>query len=217
MRKKKIKVSKKGLVMLLASVITVVGSSSGSVAWLADITQGTANQMTISTVTAQFDRGAVSSTFSLQRGDDALYLTPGTTLTVEAPPVRVMQNSEDCYLFLKIDEDIGSLPSAPFSSYLQYAVADGWTAAEGDNIPAGVYYRIVQRSDEDQLFVLIRGSAVKVSDNITEKALNMLMLPDAELPTLNFTAYAVQLTGDGITPFSVAQAWANIGAHVGSS
>ncbi len=217
MRKKKIKVSKKGLVVLLASVITVVGSSSGSVAWLADITQGTANQMTISTVSAHFAPNAEGNTFSLGRGEDTLYLTPGTTLAVQAPPVHVAANSEDCYLFLKIDEDIGSLPSAPFSSYLQYAVADGWTAAEGENIPAGVYYRIVQRSDEDQLFALIRGSAVKVSDNITEKALNMLTLPDAELPSLNFTAYAVQLTGDGITPFSVAQAWANIGAHVGSS
>lgn len=215
MKKRKIKLSKRVVLMFAATAVTIAGSIGSSMAWLSDTTPQAVYSMTLGGISAEFFDAKAMGTFALRptetEGDSVLRLIPGVTLEVDAPPVVISEGSGDCYLFLQVKEDIGSLPAAEFGRYLQYGVADGWTAAQGENIPQGVYYRIVHRGQTEQVFETVKDGSVTVSDEITENELSLLSLPGSKLPSLTLNAYAIQLSGDGITPFTVAEAWANLG------
>ncbi|MBR7184946.1 MAG: hypothetical protein IKD37_04985 [Clostridia bacterium] len=215
MRKKRRSVRTKALIMLL-SVITIIGGTfGGSLAWLVDTSPAVTNVFTVGKVQVRTEMPA--STFSL-RGDrdDSLRMVPGWELTIQDPAVIVEAGSEACYLFMKIDEDAGSFytdAQIGFRDYLNYAVTEGWTLLAGDGVnpvPPNVYYRVVERSDIDQAFNLIHEKKVKVSEHITSEMMSALTQPGAALPTLTFSAYAVQLYSGNDVTFSPAEAWAKI-------
>lgn len=213
MRKKRRSVRTKTLVMLL-SVITIIGGTfGGSLAWLVDTSPAVTNVFTVGRVKVSTE--PQTSTFSLRGGrDDSLRMVPGWELTIEDPAVIVEAGSEACYLFMKIDEDAGSFytdEQIGFRDYLSYKVTEGWTLLTSDGVnpvPANVYYRVVERSDVDQAFNLIHEKKVKVSEHITSEMLDALTKPGAALPSLTFSAYAVQLYSGNDVTFSPAEAWA---------
>lgn len=215
MKKRKIRIGKKVVLMFAASVITIVGSISSSMAWLSDTAPEAKNFLTFGAVSATYFKDTGASVYALRptetKGDSVLRLIPGATLEVESPPVIIAEDSGDCYLFLQIKEDIGSLPAAEFSRYLQYGLAEGWIPAEGENIPRGVYYRIVHGGQGEQFFETVKDGSVKVSDTITETDLSFLGQPGSKMPSLSLHAYAIQLSGDGITPLTVSEAWEFLG------
>ena len=215
MKKRRIKIGKRVVLMFAATVITIVGSIGGSMAWLSDTTPQAVHSMTLGGISAGYFDSKSNQTFNLRPAgsetDPTLRLIPGATLEVNAPPVVIDEGSGDCYLFLHLKEDIGSLPAAEFGRYLQYGVADGWIPAEGENIPRGVYYQIVYRGQSEHVFETVKEGSVKVSDALTENELSLLTNPGSKMPGLTLNAYAIQLSGDGITPFTVAEAWANLG------
>lgn len=107
-------------------------------------------------------------------------MLPGATITKD-PVVTVTANSEDAWLFVKLDK------STDFDSFLSYTMADGWTALDGVD---GVYWRTTQKSDTAQTFDVIRDNAVAVNPDVTAAMLNTLT--ESTRPTLAVTAYAVQ-------------------------
>ena len=107
--------------------------------------------------------------------------------------------SEAAWLFVKLDK------SSTFDSYLTCAPASGWTALQTDPT---VYWRKVESLPQAQTFTVLQDNAVHVKPEVTEHMLNQLAhLP---LPTLSFTAYAIQQTGiptaDEAWPLAQAQA-----------
>lgn len=113
----------------------------------------------------------------------------------------VKADSENCWLFIKVTE------SENFGDYLEYGIAEGWTALAGEK---GVYYRETATSDKDQQFNVLAGDSgqVKVVSGVTQEMLDKLGTENnPPIPTLKFKAYAVQ-KDDEIT--SAADAWSKI-------
>ena len=108
------------------------------------------------------------------------------------PVVTVKANSEDCWLFIKIEK------TANFDTFLNYEMATGWTLLED-----GVYYREVGATATDTDFTVIKENTVTADTNRTKEDYNDLT---ANLD-LKFTAYAVQREGfdDKADAWTVAQ------------
>lgn len=158
------------IIVVIAAVALVIACSIGStLAWLTDETPPVVNT---------FTAGDINITLTESEGLD-LKMVPGKTLTKD-PVVTVKSGSEACWLFVKIEK------SSNFDSFMEYAIADGWTPLDGYD---GVYYRQVEASATDQTFVVIKDDRVTVKDSVTKEDLTGSGFTQ---PTLTFTAYAVQ-------------------------
>jgi len=181
---------KKQIVVLVLAAVLVFGCAvGGTLAWLLDSTE---------TVTNTFTYGDVDIDLA-ETCDDEFELIPGTVYTKD-PTVTVKAASEACYVFVEIVENDAvvagtggaAYETKEFTDYVTYAVDAGWTALPG--VP-GVYYKEVADTDEDQEFGILASNQVTISTSVTKAdidAYNRLDASIRELPTLSFTAYAVQ-------------------------
>ena len=69
---------------------------------------------------------------------------------------------------------------------MTYDIAGGWTALAG---VAGVYYRQVPAADADAVYPVLKDNQVIVKEEVTKQQLQAV---STDLPTMTFTAYAVQ-------------------------
>lgn len=205
--------TKKKLIVAVACLLVATCSLvTGTLAWLTTKTETVTNTFTSSDINITL----AESNSNLDTDDNAntnsYKMIPGATIDKD-PEVTVLANSEDCYLFVKIDETpngwenyigvtLADNTTATFKSYISYDLADGWTALE--DVP-GVYYRTVAASDNDQSFDVLKDNKVTVSGaNVTKGMMEALHEDGVTLPTLQFTAYAVQQFGFN----TAAEAWA---------
>lgn len=173
---------KKILVPVVATLMLLSCMVGGTLAYLVDTTEKVENTFTVGNVDITLDESE----------DLDLKMVPGKELTKD-PTVTVEADSEDCWLFVKVEE------SENLDEFISWAVNDGWTVLEGKN---GVYYREVKASDEDQEFTVLKDNTVTVLGTVTKEDLDELT--GETLPTLTFTAYAVQKDGFD----TAAAAWA---------
>ena len=183
---------KKTLITIVVTVLACFCVVGTTLAFLVDETDPIINTFTV---------GNVDITLTESNNLD-LKMIPGKTIAQD-PKVSVAVDSEDCYVFVKIDE------SANLDTFITYAVADGWTALGGQS---GVYYRVVDTGDTVRSFSVLSGDAVTVKDSVTKDNMDDLNKPEAVKPTLTFTAYAVQKDNVGAAGNTDAQnaaaAWA---------
>ena len=127
-----------------------------------------------------FTVGNVEITLTETTGDE-YFLSPGVTL-MKDPKVTVKANSEDCWIFVKLER------SAEFDEFCTFQLADGWTplSENGD-----VYYQKVEESSVNRIFKVLRNDRISVKDTVTEERLKEITV----IPTLTITAYAVQSDG----------------------
>ena len=174
-------------------IFSVIG---GTVAWLMTSTDPIVNVFTYGDIRISLDE-----TKGEELSDGRYFkMTPGKSIDKD-PKISVLADSEDCWLFVKIEES----SNKPISDYIEYAIADGWTALDGI---AGVYYREVDNSTEAQTFSVLKDDKVYVKGSVT---LEMLQILDStNYPKMTFTGYAVQrdMTIEAID--SAAEAWALI-------
>lgn len=202
---------KKVVATLLAVVLLIGCGIGGTLAWLMDTTPTVANTFTVGDV----ELTLVESPYTITNGQDSYGdpaegvnnsypLIPGNTYKKD-PKVTVAEDSEDCWLFVKMDE-----VNSP-DTYLTYTFkSDGWTSLYGET---GVYYREVKKSDEAKSWDLLtagdNGMTVTVKDTIvkagTSGTENPVMPADDKQPQLVFTAYAVQKAN-----LTVEQAWEKV-------
>lgn len=178
----------KGLALVLALVLLVGAAIGGTLAWLTATTEEVQNT---------FSTSDINITLTETTGT-SYQMIPGWTITKD-PLVTVKAGSEDCYLFVKIEK------SANFDSFMEYTVADGWTALAGVD---GVYYRVVNANASDQEFAVLADNTVTVKGTVTKEMMNALTA--STYPTLTFTAYASQYYKNNTTAFTAAEAWANV-------
>lgn len=190
--RKRRSVSSRTFIMLLAVTLLIGCAIGGTVAWLTDKTGPVVNTFTY---------GDINITLAETTGS-SYKIIPGVDIAKD-PKVTVEANSEDCWLFVKVEE------SGTFvSNKVTYSIADGWTKGDGTKIPANVYYREVNAVTTDTSFYILAGDTtyrngvVKVSENLTKTEVNSITTQ----PTLTFTAYAVQK--DGID--TVEAAWEKV-------
>ena len=184
--------TKKVLAIALAVVLLVGVVIGGTMAWFTDKTQVIENTFTVGNIDIELEE--TDSDQDQDPDKNAYKMIPGWTITKD-PVATVLENSEDCYLFVKLDK------VNDFDKYMTYEMADGWTELE-----TGVYYREVTTGDADQEFQIIKNNTVTVKDTVTKG--DMDALTATTYPKLNVTAYAVQLWKGNNTKFPVADAWA---------
>lgn len=178
---------KRTLGMLLALALALGCLAGGTLAYLTAQTETVTNTFTVGNVAIELTETKAPDGTQLQGAWEAK-LIPGATYA-KNPVVSVDADSEDCYLFVKVD--------APQNSALVYTstltAANGWTKLEGENI----WYRTVNTADADRSWNLIANDTVAISADLTNES-----MPETAL-TLTYTAYAVQTAGFD----SAAQAW----------
>lgn len=163
--------TKKLIVAIAALSVLLCCAVGGTLAYLWDKTDP---------VTNTFTYGDINITLAESENLN-LKMIPGGTIAKD-PIVTVKANSEECYLFVKIDA------TEKLSDYLSYELADGWIELSSGS---GVYYRIVASATTDATFPVLKNNQVTVKTTVTKEMMEAVKA-NAKLVELSFTAYAVQ-------------------------
>lgn len=187
--------SKKILVSLLALVLVVGLTIGGTIAWLTDKTEEVVNTFTY---------GDINITLTENTGTNYKIL-PGNDIPKD-PKVTVEVGSEASWLFVKVVEtNWPTFKNSDETRKVDWKIVDGtdgWTALTG---VTGVYYREWE-SSKGYTFPVLKDNQVIVSDTLTKAEVDTVK---ANLPTLTFTAYAVQRDGTNLNTPAAAWAVAN--------
>ena len=175
-------------VLVLAFILAIGCAIGGTIAWLTDTTAPVKNTFSTSNISIKLEE-----TDAVANGEGTLEknykMVPGEVL-VKDPKVTVEGDSEACYLFVEIEK------TTNFDTFISYAVADDWTALDGED---GVYYRTVAASADDQEFYVL------VDNEVTVKDVDSATMEGAGEVYIEFTAYAIQQSVG-----EVADAWAEV-------
>ena len=183
--------------MSFMACLLVFSAIGGSIAWLMTSTDPIVNVFTYGDI-----RITLTETKGEELSDGRYFkMTPGKVIEKD-PKLSVLANSEDCWLFVKIDES----SDKSLSNYIEYAIADGWTALQG---APGVYFRTVNNSSEAQTFSVLKDNKVSVKGSVTQEMLQALN--SSNYPKMTFTGYAVQRDMSIDAVDTVEEAWALIG------
>lgn len=182
----------KALGLFGCAVLLVAVSIAGTMAYMTS-TAKVENTFTVGNVTITMDEAKVTP-YGVKDGDSRVdentyKLIPGHTYTKD-PTIHVDENSEDCWLFVRVVNGIDAIDGTSVSDQL---TANGWTLLNGET---QVYARAVVNTAGDDVKVFETftiSSDVKNEDLTTYNA-----------ATLVVTAYAIQ--ADGFA--DAAAAWA---------
>jgi len=214
--------SKKALAVMLSLVLVIGCVTGGTLAWL---TAGS------ETVTNTFTESGINITLNETKPENKTApMVPGWKID-KNPTVTVDEDSEDCWLFVKITEST----NPDLDAYISYAIATGWETVQSDDangvtvigrkvykgegkdgfaiLGAGTYTDPM--GDEDDFTITWGENQVCVKPSVTEQMMKAIR---TNKPTLSFQAYAVQLfktnsdgNKDTITDeFTAEEAWARI-------
>ena len=187
---------KKTVALLLALVMVFGAAVGGTIAWLTDKTDAVKNTFTVGNINIDLYEHDADGKVVTERDD--YVMVPDTKLDKD-PTVKVEADSEACWLFVKIDK------SSNLDSFISYTVDSGWTALDG---VAGVYYRSVDAATAAAgvTYSVLKDDQVTVKADVTKDMMDDLSKDGATLPTLTFTAYAIQQAN-----FATADAaWAEV-------
>ena len=183
---KRLSVSSKLFVMMLALVLVFGCAVGGTIAWLTAETAPVVNTFTY---------GDINITLGETTGSD-YKIIPGVNID-KNPKVTVKKDSEACWLFVEVKEE-GTF----VANKVTYSIDDGWTQGDGTKIPANVYYRSVDAVKADTDFAVLKNNKIYVSEELSKSDIQSITTQ----PTLTFTAYAIQKEAAG----TAADAWAKI-------
>ena len=194
------KLSFRAIMLAIASSVIIFCMIGGTLAWLTASTDPITNVFTYGNIDIE-----LTETKGILDGTNRLFkMTPGKTIEKD-PTVKVLANSEDCWLFVKID--ITQDANSPLADYIEYDITQGWTALNGVD---GVYYRTVDSAAQDQSYSVLSydgtENLVKTKDSVTKEMLEELDSFD-KYPKMTFTAFAVQRDeSDASSAIGTAQA-----------
>lgn len=196
----KAKTKTKALLMSLCAVLLVAASVLGTMAYLTD-SKDVKNTFTVGNVAITMDETDVDDSTPNKERDQAnsYKLLPGHTYTKD-PIIHVDANSEDCYLFVKVDNQIAAIEANGNTTVAAQMATKGWKAVEGKD---GIYVYVGTTAAP---------VAVKANDNVTvfeqlviAGTVNGDILKAYENKTITVTAYAVQK--DGFEGKTADQIW----------
>ena len=180
------KTARKVLIIALCAVLLVSISVMGTMAYLTS--QDTVNNtFTVGKVAINLDEADVKTDGTYEKDvntrvedGNAYHLLPGHTY-IKDPTIHVASTSEDCWLFVKVENGIAAIESGSIATQM---TTNGWTPiAEGSNI----YARAAANK---------AGDSVKVFEHFTIKDdVNNTTLATYNGKTIVVTAYAIQADG----------------------
>lgn len=195
----------------VAALLLVVMTVGGTLAYLADSSDKVTNTFTESEMDVTITESDADGDGNLLENE--YKMVPGHTIT-KNPTVTVSASSEAAYVFVRIEEKIGTVTLAngttcTFADFLSWEIADGWTALDSatDN-GVYVYYRNTSEGNQSPYQVL-KNDAVLVDVDVNKEMMDKLTADN--YPQLVIDAYSVQYYASNNTPMDVDDAWALTG------
>ncbi len=188
------KTRSKALVLTLCAVLLVVATVMGTMAYLTS-TDTVTNTFTVGKVAITLDEAKVNTDGTPVADADrvkanAYKLIPGHSYTKD-PTVHVAADSENSYIFVKVENGISALEAAKVDNGYQ-PIADqittnGWTALDG---VTGVYYKVYTNGQQEKDMKVFNDFTI-ADDASTRDAWNNV----GSDTKVTVTAYAVQKEG----------------------
>lgn len=182
------KTRSKALLLALCAVVLVVATVFGTMAYLTS-TDEVKNTFTVGNVAITLDETDVDdSTLNTERDKANSYkLLPGHKYTKD-PIIHVGATSEDCYLFVKVDNQIADI-EATDATVASQMDEKGWGTVDG---APGVYVYT-----QNSAPAVVEGDRdVTVFDNFTISGnVDNARLAAYKNKTITVTAYAIQADG----------------------
>lgn len=197
------KKTSKALLLSLCAVLLVTASVLGTMAYLTSQDQ-VVNTFTVGNVAITLDEKDVDNSTPGENDRDkanAYKLMPGHNYEKD-PIVHVDANSEDCYLFVKVVNEIANIEAE--KTVAQQMTEKGWVAVDAAN---GIY---VYTTDKTNPAVVTKGSNITVFENFTiaGNVDNTTLATYAE-KTITVNAYAIQ--ADGFAGKTASEIWTAAG------
>lgn len=178
----------KALMLVLCAVLLVTASVLGTMAYLTSTDQVvntfTVGKVAITLDEAKVDPDGTAVTPAERVKENAYHLLPGHTYTKD-PTVHVQANSEDSFIFVKVENGIANYEAG--TTIAAQIAANGWTRLEG---VANVYYKTYTKSAESTDLPVFGSFTIADNANATDGWNNF----SAETK-VTVTAYAVQKSG----------------------
>lgn len=193
------KKTKKILALASSAVLLVTASVMGTMAYLTSTTNAVNNTFTVGNV--GFDQDAALDEAKVNMYGEKLNqggrvqaneykLIPGHEY-VKDPTVHIAADSEDCWLFVKVDNGISAIEAAGDTTIAKQMETLGWTAVTTEGFENVYYYNNKVSADKD----------VTVFKTFT--LANNANVADYASASIKIQAYAVQ--ADGFD--SATEAW----------
>lgn len=210
---------KKILVACLCVALAVLTVAGTTLAYLTSQDKVT-NTFTVGNVKMTMDEAKVNTdgtpVENANRVDSNDYiLSPGHTY-VKDPIVHMDAVSENCYVFIKVENGLGVLEAATsaedggYKNIAAQITANGWKPLmNGTTAVAGVYYQEYTKNQTNRELEVFANFKIADNANTLKNANDQVIwdtITDANKITVNVTAYAIQK--DGFT--TAAAAWAEV-------
>ena len=202
------KTRNKALVLTLCAVLLVVATVMGTLAYLTAQTDTITNTFTVGKVALTLDEVKVDAygnpdTPVARVKGNAYKLIPGHTYTKD-PTVHVEANSENSWIFVKVENGIAALEATTvagengYKAIANQITANHWTKLDGVDGVDNVYYKeYTSKSTDEDMKVF---ETFKIADDASTKTeWNSV----GQNTNVTVTAYAVQKDGFD----SVKAAW----------
>lgn len=186
------KIKSKAILLVLSALLLVAASVFGTLAYLTDTSEVAKNTFTVGKVDITLDEaksneyGVANTTADRVTGNE-YKLIPGHEYSKD-PTIHVASDSEDCWLFVKVENGISDI-EAEDNNIAAQMETNGWGAVDGAD---GVYAY--------QYVVSANGNVNVFSTFTLSGEADVSNYADAEI---TITAYAIQ--ADGFT--TAAAAW----------
>ena len=188
------KTARKVLILALCAVLLVSATIMGTMAYLTSQAK-VVNTFTVGSVAITLDENDVDGSAGRDTAN-AYKLLPGHTYTKD-PVIHVASTSEDCYLFVKVVDEIADIQDT--KTVAAQMKDQGWEAVDGVE---NVYVYTVNNENA----AVSAGSDVPVFDNFKIKDdVTNTDLANYQDKTITVTAYAVQK--DGFEGKTAAEIW----------
>ena len=198
------KTKSKALLLTLCAVLLVAASVLGTMAFLTSKDE-VVNTFTVGSVAITLDETDVDNSTSNTDRDQAnsYKLMPGHTY-IKDPIIHVGATSEDCYLFVKVTNEITAIEGD--TTVAKQMTANGWAPVNG---AAGVYV-YTQNNQNNTPAVVAAGINVPVFNNFTiSGTVDNVTLANYDNKTIIVTAYAIQ--ADGFEGKTASEIWTTAG------
>ena len=223
------KKTSKALLLMLCAVLLVAASVLGTMAYLTS-TDAVTNTFTVGKVAITLDEAKVNPDGSLVYKDDGntladrvdantYHLLPGHAY-VKDPTIHVDSKSEDCYLFVKVENGIAAIETTEAGkSVADQMTSNGWASVENE---ANTYVYIGTAEDASAPLAVKANDSIVVFRNFKVDGTNVVNVPTGETvpngklniaqyntKTITVTAYAIQK--DGFETKSAKEIWTTAG------
>ena len=183
----------KALLLSVCAVVLAVASVFGTLAYFTD-SEAVVNTFTVGKVEIKMDEADVKEDGTLESENrvhsNKYHLIPGHTY-IKDPIIRVSADSEDCYLFVKVENGIKDIENTDTTKTIAAQMEEfGWAEVEGvDNV------YILAKGDKNN--PVSKSANVEIFKNFTidGDTVDNKKIAAYKDAKVNVTAYAIQAAG----------------------